>query len=265
MRRAFSWSCTAALLTLAACSQSGTGVLLTINGAGVMAEQLSIAIGNETHLVPATAAPLHFPSSVVLVLPDRATTATVQVAALHAGISIAWGATAPLAIAAHEVVPVSIDLSPTVPPTGVTISPSVRFTIINRGSALCIAGATAVPANGIAVEQLTCSAGDTTQAWQFLATDGGYYRIVNVATNEVLGVAGGDSAVGNRIKVELATWMSGLAQQWRPMPSPTGYVFTARHSGLCLDVTNGVVTPGASLQQSDCNGSSAQAYQLTAL
>src|SRR5205807_3760243 len=143
---------------------------------------------------------------------------------------------------------------------GVTIVPGARFAIIDQGDQLCLAGANRGTSNGTPVAQLVCATGDTSQQWQFVATDSGYYQVMNVNANLVMQVAGGEGATGNHIKVELWNWENLLNQQWHVLPMNGGYTFTARHSGRCLDVPNAQPTPGLQLAQADCNGTGAQTF-----
>lgn len=111
-------------LGVAACSSSeGTGVILTINGSNVTADQLSITAryGTQTitHTVPGTARALTFPTSVVVALPDRSTSVTLSVTATSGGQAVAGGATSAIAVAAHQLVTATVDLTPgTIPPDG---------------------------------------------------------------------------------------------------------------------------------------------------
>jgi len=255
-----------ALLSAAACSQNGTGVLLTINGPGVVTDQLSIVVDNDgqliAHTVPAVPGVLQLPTTLVASLPNRAARVVVQVAALRRAVSVAWGATAALEVGAHEIVAATVDLGAMPPDSGITILPGARFAIINGGDQLCLAAANGTT-NGTPVAQLVCATGDTSQQWQFVATDSGYYQVVNVNADLVMQVTGGEGNIADHAKVELWSWGDLLNQQWRPFPTGNGsYSFTARHSGLCLDVPNALPTPGLQLVQSDCNGSGAQSFQL---
>jgi hypothetical protein len=251
----------------AACSQSGTGVLLTINGPGVVADQLSIVVNNSgdpiAHVVPMTAGMVQLPTTLVASLPDRAGTVTVQVAALRHAVSVAWGATPALKVGAHEIVDATVELGNMVPPSGITILPSARFALINQNDQLCVAAANRGTTNGTPVVQLACATGDTSQQWQFMATDSGYYQVINANANLVMQVTGGEGNIMNHAKVELWTFSNMLNQQWQLLPTANGsYTFTARHSALCLDVPNALATPGNQLQQAECNGTGAQSYQL---
>jgi hypothetical protein len=257
----------ALLLTAAACTQNGTGVFLTINGPGVVTDQLSIVVDSDgqpiAHTVPAIAGALQLPTTLVAALPNRAATVVVNVAALRHAVSVAWGATPPLKVGDREIVSATVDLGPTPPDSGITILPGARFAIINQGDQLCLAAANKGTTNGTPVSQLVCATGDTSQLWQFVATDSGYYEVVNVNANLILQVEGGDGNMTNHAKVELWSGSNLLSQQWRPFPAQNGgYTFTVRHSGQCLDVPNAQPTPGLQLQQSICNGSDAQNYQL---
>src|SRR5262249_42016912 len=155
-------------------------------------------------------------------LPNRPATVVVHVAALRQAVSVAWGATAALKVGAHEIVAATVDLGATPPDSGITILPDARFAIINEGDQLCLAAANQGTSNGTPVAQLVCSTGDTSQAWQFVATDSGYYQVVNLNANLVVQVTGGEGNTANYAKLEL--WSGGnlLNQQWRPFPTGNG-------------------------------------------
>jgi glucosylceramidase len=243
---------------------------LTVTGAGVVTDQLSVVVDNGgqpiAHVVPTGAGVIPLPTTLVAALPDRAATVTVQVAALRDGVSIAWGATQALNVGAHQIVAATVQLGNTPPSSGITILPDTRFALININDELCVAAANGGKTNGTPVVQLACvmgAASDPSQVWQFLATDSGYYQVLNAASGLVMQVMGGDGATATFTKVELWQWNDQLSQQWRPLPAVNGgYTFTARHSGKCLDVPNRQDTPGLQLQQSDCNGSPAQSFQI---
>ncbi|HWE29551.1 MAG TPA: hypothetical protein VHB97_16195, partial [Polyangia bacterium] len=111
-------------LAVSACSSNGTGVLLTVTGTGVTADQLKITAhygsNNITHTVPNTARALTFPTTVVLALPDQSTSVTIDVTATMGGVSVAGGVSAAIAVSAHHIASTTIDLSATTipPPDG---------------------------------------------------------------------------------------------------------------------------------------------------
>jgi hypothetical protein len=110
-------------LGAAACSSNGTGVLLTINGSGVTADQLTITANYSgrsiTHSVPGTVRPLTFPTTVVVALPDEPTSVILSVTALSGSSAVAGGATGALAVAPHKLVQATVELNAgTIPPDG---------------------------------------------------------------------------------------------------------------------------------------------------
>ena len=113
------------VVCVSACSSNGTGVLLTVAGSGVTADQLTITAhysgNNVTHTVPGTARTLTFPTTVVLALPDKSTSVTIDVTATMGSTAVAGGTTSAIAVSAHQIAAATIDLSAsTIPPDGGT-------------------------------------------------------------------------------------------------------------------------------------------------
>jgi hypothetical protein len=114
----------AVALALFGCTQSGTGVLLTIDGPGLTVDQLEVSAAYDgktvMHQVPSTPRALTLPTSVTLALPDHATSVTLTVTARAAGATVGAGSTGAIAVAAHQVVPATVTLtagsSPPPPP-----------------------------------------------------------------------------------------------------------------------------------------------------
>ncbi len=110
-------------LGLGGCSSNGTGVLLTVSGSGITADQLMITAhydgNNITHAVPGTARALTFPTTVVLALPDQSTSVTITVTAMSGGAAVAGGVTPAIDVSAHKIASAAIDLNPsTIPSDG---------------------------------------------------------------------------------------------------------------------------------------------------
>ncbi|MGI5253261.1 RICIN domain-containing protein [Actinacidiphila glaucinigra] len=147
------------------------------------------------------------------------------------------------------------------------ISASAWYQVAGAGSGKCVDAKDRGTADGTAVQQWSCVAGQANQQWQFRPTDGGYYRVVNrnaTATEQVWDVTGGASATGDSVPLQTWRWSSGANQQWKPVLQADGsYVLTARHSGKCLDVASASAADGALLQQYTCNGTAAQSFRLT--
>ena len=150
--------------------------------------------------------------------------------------------------------------------TGSGINSSSWYEVVNTNSGACVDDTNGSTANGTAVQQWACSAGNTNQEWQFQPTSGGYYQVVTRnAPSEAWDVTGGPSATGNGTLVQLWSAGGGTNQQWLPTQQSDGsYTFTARNSGNeCLDVTNRSTANGTQLQQWACTaGDTAQTFRL---
>lgn len=138
------------------------------------------------------------------------------------------------------------------------------YQVVNTNSGKCLDAADGGTSNGTALQQWTCHAGNNNQLWQFQPTSGGNYRAVS-RNNSALAwdVAGGATATGDGVAVQLWTYGGGANQQWLPTDRGNGtFTFTARHSGKCLDVRDVSTADGARLQQWACTNGPAQAFRL---
>jgi endoglucanase len=144
------------------------------------------------------------------------------------------------------------------------ISTSSWYNIVNQNSSQCADAAGWGTANGTALQQYTCGSQQHNQEWQFTPTSNGYYTLTNRNAPLVWDVTGGQGATGTGVKIQLWSSGGGTNQQWMPVPLGNGYYkFVVRNSGLCLDTPGASTTPGTQLQQWTCNGSTAQAFQLS--
>jgi hypothetical protein len=144
------------------------------------------------------------------------------------------------------------------------ISTSSWYNIVNQNSSQCADAAGWGTANGTALQQYTCGSQQHNQEWQFTPTSNGYYTVTNRNAPLVWDVTGGQGATGTGVKIQLWSSGGGTNQQWMPVPLGNGYYkFVVRNSGLCLDTPGASTTPGTQLQQWTCNGSTAQAFQLS--
>jgi hypothetical protein len=101
------------LLALASCTQSGTGVDLTIGAGGLMPDELQIVATYDDNQHPQTVSvPSGTPLRLVAQLPDRDLSVTFKVTALQNGRSIGYGMTAPIDVPAHTIVPATLLLQP---------------------------------------------------------------------------------------------------------------------------------------------------------
>jgi endoglucanase len=144
------------------------------------------------------------------------------------------------------------------------ISTSSWYNIVNQNSSQCADAAGWGTANGTALQQYTCGSQQHNQEWQFTPTNNGYYTVTNRNAPLVWDVTGGQGATGTGVKIQLWSSGGGTNQQWMPVPLGNGYYkFVVRNSGLCLDTPGASTTAGTQLQQWTCNGSAAQAFQLS--
>jgi glucosylceramidase len=150
---------------------------------------------------------------------------------------------------------------------GGAIDSSRWYTVTNVNSHKCVDAANGGTANGTAVQQWTCFAGNANQQWQFQPTDSGFYKVVT-RNAPALGwdVTGGPGATGNGVKIQLWTYGGGTNEQWKPVVHADGsYAFNPRNNtSECLDVTDVSTADGARLQQWACTGSANQSFTLSA-
>ncbi|WP_308407217.1 RICIN domain-containing protein [Streptomyces sp. RK76] len=145
------------------------------------------------------------------------------------------------------------------------IDSSKWYSVVNANSHKCIDAAAGGTRNGTAVQQWTCTAGNSNQQWQFQPTDGGFYKVVSRnATAQAWDVSGGASATANGVKIQLWGYGGGTNQQFKPVQHTDGtWSFNPRNNtGQCLDITDVSTNDGARLQQWTCTGGPAQAFTL---
>jgi beta-glucosidase len=142
-----------------------------------------------------------------------------------------------------------------------SFSPDAWYSVVNTASQNCVDARDWGTVNGTAVQQWTCPDPQANAQWQFVPTNGGFFRVINRnAPDEGWDVAGVSTA--NGAKVQLWADTGGANQQWRPVANGEGmWRFVARHSGKCLDVTDGSTANGVQLQQWDCNAGTAQVFR----
>ena len=145
------------------------------------------------------------------------------------------------------------------------ISQSAWFTVVNAGNGKCVDARAAGTANGTAIQQYTCN-GTTAQQFQFQYTDGPYMRINNrndpAESLDVTNRSTADSA-----PIQLWSYSNGKNQQWELVPASTGtYRIVSRNSapgqGHSECLTTSGSADGVQLQQSKCDGSAAQSFEL---
>ncbi|QMU67422.1 RICIN domain-containing protein [Streptacidiphilus sp. P02-A3a] len=148
---------------------------------------------------------------------------------------------------------------------GGAINPSAWYQVVNTNSGKCVDATGGGTANGTAVQQWSCTGGNTNQEWQFQPTDSGFYKVVTRnAPTEAWDVTGGAGATGNGVPIQLWSYGGGINQQWEPVLNADGsYSFSPRNNtGECLDVTGVSTADGTKLQQWSCTGGVSQKFTL---
>src|SRR5438067_756949 len=93
------------------CTQSGTGVMLTVDGPGLSPDLLTLIASYGTHVVPRTIqVPLGLPTTVLAELPDENTTVTFDVTAKSGVAILAHGTTPAITVTAHQIATAMITL-----------------------------------------------------------------------------------------------------------------------------------------------------------
>ncbi len=143
------------------------------------------------------------------------------------------------------------------------LSTTAWYTLVNGNSGKCVDDSGWNSANGTAILQWDCGRQQANQEWQLKPTDSGYYGLVNRnAPNSVIDIVGGGA--GDGTPVQLWQNFGNTHQQWMPVALGNGlYKFVDRNSQRCLDVPNASTNNGVQLQIYDCNGTGAQAFQLS--
>ncbi|WP_443060014.1 RICIN domain-containing protein [Streptomyces sp. NBC_00485] len=139
--------------------------------------------------------------------------------------------------------------------------PTSWATVVNKGSGKCVDARGTGTADGTAVQQYACNAGQA-QQWRFQDASDGRVQIGNRAGPakvwDVTDVSTADSA-----PVQLWTYGGGANQQWQAVPEEDGaYHFVNRNSGKCLDVPSASTADSVQLQQYACNASTAQSFYV---
>jgi hypothetical protein len=93
--------------------------------------------------------------------------------------------------------------------------------------------------------------GAADQQWQLVSTGDGFYKVVNVASGQLLNIPNGSTTVGT----QLIQWPddNGANAQWRVSG---GYTLTGRSNGLSVDVS------GTKVVQQATSGSTSQQWKL---
>jgi hypothetical protein len=129
-------------------------------------------------------------------------------------------------------------------------APAASGTLVARHSGKCLDVTGAGTADGVQLEQWTCSGG-ANQDFSLQPMDGGFYEIVASNSGKCLDVY--QQSLSNSAKIIQWDCWGGDNQQWRLRPMGGGYYeLVGRGSVRCLNVTGSSTADGAPLQQYDC-------------
>ncbi|RYF52157.1 MAG: hypothetical protein EOO38_01165 [Cytophagaceae bacterium] len=142
------------------------------------------------------------------------------------------------------------------------------FEISNASTHQCVDVAGYGKANGTLIQQWGCT-GATNQLYRFVfagidGTGGGYYNIVAQQAGKCLDVQGVSKAAGAPLWLWDCMGAAQTNQQWRVERQADGsYRLGARHSGLMVDLKDGLAAPGTPIRQWPDNGMFGQRWRLT--
>ena len=139
-------------------------------------------------------------------------------------------------------------------------APAASGTLIGRASGNCLDFIGASTADGVHLEQRTCTAA-TSQRFTFQATDNGFYEIVSSLSHKCVDVTG--QSLANSALLEQWDCWGGDNQQFRFVPTSSGYdQLVARSSQKCMDVTGASTANGALIQQYTCGTGTNQQFKV---
>ena len=141
-----------------------------------------------------------------------------------------------------------------------------KMTNVNSGKAIDVAGNASN--DGANIQQWSDN-GSGAQRFSIKRVNGNEFSVINQTSGKCMDVAWGNTADGTNIQ----QWScnGGAAQRYRFVPKsvngvavPVGrYSIKSVHSGRCLDIPGASTANGALLQQWGCNGTGAQAFDLS--
>lgn len=135
-----------------------------------------------------------------------------------------------------------------------------RYTIRIAHSDKCVTVPGGSVSDSIQLQQSTCGTA-TYQQWDVIATDSGYYKVINVNSGKAMDLRSGSGSDGAAI--QQYTWNNSNAQHYLFQSNGDGYVLRNRSSSKCVDQQNSSSADGGALQQMGCNGGLNQTYVLT--
>jgi hypothetical protein len=211
---------------LAGCTQSGTGVELLVDPAGLTIDRLQIAAAydtrNVTHTVDVAATSTTL--DVIAQLPDEATTVTFDVSGFAAGQLVGHGVSDPIAVTPHHLAQASITLAPGGGTDGFTGPPDLV-----DGGALWSHQQGALPPSAGTVRGLWASSGTDVYAVGTATAGANVFHSTNHGATWASQLAGGSidlNAVGGTSSSDVylvgdnATILHGSGTTWAPQTSP---------------------------------------------
>lgn len=136
------------------------------------------------------------------------------------------------------------------------------YTIIGKGSGLCLDVPGGDGTDGLGLQQWGCHSGDN-QRWQLRLQSDGTYLISSKQTGKCLDIPRGAVEAA---WLEQYTCHGNSNQRWKLEAQSDGsFAIKAAHSGKCLDVANGSLAAGGRVLQFECHLGDNQRWRLTAL
>lgn len=170
----------------------------------------------------------------------------------------------PTTIATTTVTTTTTTTTTTSTANAVTIEAGTWYAIANAGTGKCLDASNNGSQDGTPVIEFDCGAGKANQAWQFIPSGNGFFRVLNRnAPKLALDVTGGSGATAPGTPVQLWTFGGGANQLWKAVEQGNGtFELIAQHSNACLDVPN-TAGDGTQLDQQQCTGGPSQLFTLT--
>jgi hypothetical protein len=160
----------------------------------------------------------------------------------------------------------AVEIWMNLPPAALSLSGNYELLNVSSGLAVSVAGASTAQGAGIVQEPMV--SGAKASLWTFVATSGGYYRIVNGNSGLAMKVTGDvstDAVKGALIEQWPAQGSIPGDDQWMPVENGDGsYSFYSLNSYQALDVPGSGKSSGVQLDQWFGNGGTNQKFNLVA-
>jgi hypothetical protein len=116
--------------------------------------------------------------------------------------------------------------------------------------------------NNAAVVQWDCTNNNDNQKWRIEPVGAGLYKLLAMHSGKALTI-GNNNMTGGEKTIQW-DYLNEGGQKWKIEASSSSYRLVASHSNQCLEVQSASSADGAQVQQSVCNGTSAQQFKLKA-